>query len=225
MIKNEQTGEIRRFFKGQADFENLCSSEMDQMIQTLRLKKIRRNEWIFDQGEDFDRIYFLKKGHVRLFSMNEEGETGYLSFLTPKTMFPLQGVLTGKTYCYNAKAVGDVELYVMPIEEIRRIIIHNYAFTMTYMKRMEQIMYRSEKNLERKTSSNANQRVRQVIAGLNEDYAQIKGDKKQIPFKVFLKDLAVMSGTTTETAGTVVKEMKKRNEILYNKKIISFYNC
>jgi hypothetical protein len=64
--------------------------------------------------------------------------------------------------------------------------------------------------------------VRQVLDYLNEDYAQTHGTVKKVPFKIFLKDLAVLSATTSETAGSVIKAMKEEKKVLYNNKIISF---
>lgn len=90
------------------------------------------------------------------------------------------------------------------------------------MRRMEHHLHRSEKLLEKTTCSSAAQRVRQVLDYLNEDYAQTHGIVKKVPFKIFLKDLAVLSATTSETAGSVIKAMKEEKKVLYNNKIISF---
>lgn len=222
MIKGYFEHEIRSFFEEQSDFENLPVSELEKVIQAVRVKRIRKGQWIFDQEDDFDNIYFLRKGHIKLFSMNEEGEEGYLSFLTPKTMFPLRGLLNGSTYQYNAVALCDIEIYYMPAEEMRSIIIHNYAFAISFMQRMEDLVCYSESLLERTTSSSAGERVRQVIEGLGEEHAILENGQKTIPFRIYLKDLAILSGTTSETVGTVINKMKEDKKVSYNKKIISF---
>lgn len=222
MIKGYLKQEIRRFFEGQADFENLPVSEFNGLLESIKLKKVRKGQWIFDQEDGFENVFFLKEGHVKLFSMNEEGEEGYLSFVTPKSMFPVRGILDSKEYQYNAVALCDVELYYLPAEEMRRTIIHNYTFTISFMKRMEKMVCYSESLLERTTSSSAKQRVKQVLEGLVEEYGQRENGIRKIPFKIFLKDLATLSGTTSETAGTVINQMKKEKKVSYNKKIISF---
>jgi CRP-like cAMP-binding protein len=222
MTKGQLEREIYEFLEAQMDFANLPSSEINRLSKIMRKKKIRKGQWIFDQEDEFEYAFFVKKGHVKLFSMNPDGDTTSVAFLVPQAMFPLRGVLQGQKYCYNAVAMCNSEIYLLPIEELRKIIVHHYAFTMSFMKRMEQLIDRSEKLLERTTCSNATQRVRQVLDCLNEDYAQRCGNIKKVPFKIFLKDLAVLSATTSETAGTVIKEMKDEKKVLYNKKIISF---
>lgn len=87
---------------------------------------------------------------------------------------------------------------------------------------MERLVERTTSLIEQTTSSNATQRVCQVLSGLKAEYGQKRGTVRQIPFQILLKDLAVLSGTTTETVTTVVKQLQQQNKIRYNRKLISF---
>lgn len=222
MINNQLELEVKSFLEGQSDFANLPSSEITRLSQVIRKKKIRQGQWIFDQEDEFEYVFLMKEGHVKLFSMDLEGDMTSVSYIVPQMVFPLRRILQGRKYCYNAVAMCTSEVYILPIKEMRKIIVHHYAFTMAFMRRMEHHLHRSEKLLEKTTCSSAAQRVRQVLDYLNEDYAQTHGTVKKVPFKIFLKDLAVLSATTSETAGSVIKAMKEEKKVLYNNKIISF---
>ncbi|MEE6657623.1 Crp/Fnr family transcriptional regulator [Pediococcus acidilactici] len=222
MISPTIQTEIKKFYLAQPDFGNLPMQEIERLSEATRLKRVHRGQWLFDQGEEFSRGYFLKNGHVKVTAVNAEGDLTYLSFLTPQAFFPLRGILNGEEYCYNSIAITDLEVYIVPIAEIRRVIIHNYACLVSFTQRMEQLVERTTSLIEQTTSSNATQRVCQVLSGLKKEYGQRRGTVQQIPFQILLKDLAVLSGTTTETVTAVVKQLQQQNRLRYNRKIISF---
>lgn len=222
MISPTIQTELKKFYMAQPDFGNLPMQELDRLSEATRFKRVHRGQWIFDQGDELSNVYFLKEGHVKVTAMNAEGDLTYLSFLTPQAIFPLRGILNGEEYCYNSIAITDLEVYIVPVTEIRRVIIHNYACLVSFIQRMERLVERTTSLIEQTTSSNATQRVCQVLSGLKAEYGQKRGAVRQIPFQILLKDLAVLSGTTTETVTTVVKQLQQQNKIRYNRKLISF---
>ncbi len=206
----------------QPDFGNLPMQELDRLSEARVLNGCTGDNGFLIRGMSLVTCIFLKEGHVKVTAMNAEGDLTYLSFLTPQAIFPLRGILNGEEYCYNSIAITDLEVYIVPVTEIRRVIIHNYACLVSFIQRMERLIERTNSLIEQTTSSNATQRVCQVLSGLKAEYGQKRGTVRQIPFQILLKDLAVLSGTTTETVTTVVKQLQQQNKIRYNRKLISF---
>lgn len=114
MVNNQLELEVKSFLEGQSDFANLPSSEITRLSQVIRKKKIRQGQWIFDQEDEFEYVFLMKEGHVKLFSMNLEGDMTSVSYIVPQMVFPLRGILQGRKYCYNAVAMCTSEVYILP---------------------------------------------------------------------------------------------------------------
>jgi hypothetical protein len=84
MINNQLESEVKSFLEGQSDFANLPSSEITRLSQVIRKKKIRQGQWIFDQEDEFEYVFLMKEGHVKLFSMNLEGDMTSVSYIVPQ---------------------------------------------------------------------------------------------------------------------------------------------
>lgn len=89
-----------------------------ELIKThLSIKKLKRKQFLLQEGDVCRTIAFVEKGMLRSFSVDEDGTERIMQF-APEGWFiaDLYSFLTGEPATYNIEALEDAELAVMSKE-------------------------------------------------------------------------------------------------------------
>jgi CRP/FNR family transcriptional regulator, global nitrogen regulator len=86
-----------------------------------------RGKTIFFPGDPAERVYFLKKGAVKLSRVYEAGEEITVALLRENSVFGVLSLITGNRSdrFYHAVAFTPVELISTPIEQFERSLKEN----------------------------------------------------------------------------------------------------
>ena len=88
------------------------TSEEEEIIRTcLTPKKLRKRQYLLQEGDVCRSIAFVEKGALREYSVDENGNEQILQFATEGwTISDLYSFLTGEPATYNIDALEDSEL-------------------------------------------------------------------------------------------------------------------
>ncbi|GEP19164.1 Crp/Fnr family transcriptional regulator [Pediococcus argentinicus] len=211
-----------QFLKRQTECRKLNKSEFNRLVKEVRIKTVRAGQSLFDQMDDLNHLYCLMDGHIKIQSFDQHAEPTFLSYLTPGSIFPIRGLKSGSYHHYRAEAICTLKVIVLPVELMRGFVISNHQFTLAVLDRMELVLRSTEKMMKRTVTSCAKLRVEQSLQVIREKYADSENGQERIPFKITIKDLATISGTTRETTGLVLKDLKSDNRLKYQKKMMCF---
>ena len=90
-------------------------SRFDKMI-TVR-HKLRRNEALFQNGDDFAGLYAIRSGFFKTSTALEFGREQVTGFRMPGEILGLDGILNDHYSC-NAVALQDAEVCSLPLDRI-----------------------------------------------------------------------------------------------------------
>ncbi|WP_122646816.1 Crp/Fnr family transcriptional regulator [Enterococcus mediterraneensis] len=208
----------------QKDFEQLTDEEFKLLKGNVIFRSYKKGQILFDEGDARDRLYYVTNGLVRLERYDESATYYYYDYVSNNSVFPLGGIFHEKTYCHSAQAMTDIETFYFPAHIFEQVCQNNPKQLIYLTKKLNQIIEAHQLRLQTGLTSNAHDRVKQNLYILKKELGQKESKNTTvIPFPITLKELAVNSGTTRETAGQVIKKLKQSGCLDYDKKIFTFY--
>ena len=106
-------------------FSELEPDALTTLASKMRLRKFRRNQPIFDQGDPGDCLFIVSAGRVKLFI--ETGDGGQLTILHCGVgeCFGEMAVLDGQSRSASAEAMEPTEAWIVTRETFVDLIRHN----------------------------------------------------------------------------------------------------
>jgi CRP-like cAMP-binding protein len=102
----------------------LTEEEQELIKNYLTVKKIRKRQYLLQEGDVCKCVAFVEKGALRLYRINEDGSEHIVAFaLEGSFITDLYSFLTNEPSMYNIDAIEDSELVLItkgPSDELRR---------------------------------------------------------------------------------------------------------
>jgi len=91
------------------------TTEDEELIKNyLTLKKLRKKQYLLQEGDVCKSVAFVEKGALRLYRVNEDGSEHIVAFaLNGSFMTDLYSFLTNEPSIYNIDSIEDCELVVI----------------------------------------------------------------------------------------------------------------
>ena len=218
-MKTNQLYELR--FK--PVFANFTESEFNCLKNQLYLRSYKKGQVLFDEGDKREKLFYLKKGLVRIERYDKSASFLYIDYNNPDTLFPYGGMFSDDTYHYSAYAATDIELYYMPTELFEQQAMYNPEQLLFLYKKISIILKLQEKRIQYLAVSSATSRIINTLLYLMENLGRHISPKAiEIPFPITINEIADISGCSRETVGSVIKQLKEDQQLEYERKQFTF---
>ncbi len=108
------SGMYELFFQSFNNKVSLTTTERDTITQFLTPKKLRKKQYLLQEGDACKFIAFVEKGALREYSVDEKGSEHIIQFaLEGWTISDLYSFLTNEPSIYNIDALEDSELVLI----------------------------------------------------------------------------------------------------------------
>lgn len=147
--KNTKTGDVvdaeslRKF----GSLSSLTSAQLERLAAGMSIKKIRKKEKIFNEGDAANMAYLLVSGIVRISWVNQEGRRVLVSLLPAGEFFGLGSLFSQKRHPFHSDAFSDCTVGVFQPETLVDILMG--APFETHLRFMEVAMGRFWRMLTR----------------------------------------------------------------------------
>lgn len=216
--KSKAVPQYMQYLRQLSDFETLTDEEANLLMNNMSIKSFQKGQVLFDETDQRTRFYFLIEGVIRVERFDIDGDFGFFSYIKNDLGFPYRGLLSDKNYPYLARAMTDIQIVYFPMALVERILKQNILMATRAITEMSTILSATENQVQRMVTSSAHNRIVQAINILAE---QLGADFTQkhviIPYRVTIKELALVSGTTRETTGQVIKCLAKHDELIFER--------
>lgn len=102
------------FFRKFNEKVTLTQTEQDMIKDYLTPKKLRKKQYLLQEGDVCKTIAFVEKGALREYSLHESGSEHIVQFaLEGWTIADLYSFITGEPATYNIDALEDAELVLI----------------------------------------------------------------------------------------------------------------
>lgn len=207
-------------------FSQLEDTQFQALTRHLYEKKVHRGRCIFREADERRSLYILKKGMVRVERYDETANFCFLDFIKEDELFPYGGLFHDTHYHFDTYAVSDVEVYQISTSIFEKICRTNLQQMLFLLRKLSQTLEEQERRLQYCLNPSAVERIMKSLAYYKQTLGkEIAPNKVTIPYPLAIKEIALSSGTTRETVGQVMKQLKMKKEITYLGKIVTFYDA
>ena len=185
-------------------------------------REFKKNDTIYEEGEQPQSIYIIEEGVVGLFLISETGKETFLRIFGHGSILGHRSYFAGEAYHATAICLTDCHFKCITKTDFNHIVSRNNELLMNILRLMSQDLGFAEQRLAGLQDKSAPRRICESLL-----YLKIKGDG-QIWTR---KQIAEYSGTTTETVArvmtkleklSIIQKVKRDYQIIDQEKLLSY---
>jgi CRP/FNR family transcriptional regulator len=182
---------------------------------------ISKKKDILYPDEEIKDIYYIKKGFVRSYSINQDGSEITLNIYKPGSFFPLTLAVSGKKNPNYFQTMTNVILHKAKFVDVWNFVSGDINLLSDLVKRLssgiEGFMIRTQFLLR----SSADEKIASNLSLLTKRFGtKSKSGSIKIELPLTHQDIADMSGLSRETTSIILKKLEKANILYKNGKNI-----
>ena len=196
----------------------LDSRDKSQLLAIAELRDIPKFSPIYSPGSSTDKIFFLLRGMVKIAIHSDQGREAIKFIIDGPRMFGEQG-LTGASYRddFAVTMIDGAQVLEIEVSDFKTMMLKNHLLAKDVITFLGNKVREIEKRLESQVFKNARDRIVDFIR----ESACKRG--KKVGYDWFLKrnltqqEIANYTGTSRQTVTEVFNELKKANQISFNR--------
>lgn len=170
---------------------------------------------IFGLGDIGDQVYLIMSGHVRLFSLHEDGKEVTLAILGPGDIFGELSLFGEKKRTRYAETIDEAVICTAPTAEFIKIMADLPAVGKEIMAIVTRRVVQAEMQIDNLAYTSVRGRLISVLLRLALSFGeQVEGGTK-ISVRLTRQDLATFAGTSRETCSIVLQRLAREGVIQF----------
>lgn len=206
-------------------FRVLSFSQIRQLCIITGFKKAAKGEIIYFSASDVPRIFLLKKGNIKIVSVDEAGNETIRDIIRKGDLFGELELDADKNANEYAKVLTDeVSICSFLMSDFEDLLLRNPNLALSYTKFVGLRMKRIRNNYSNLVSKDARSRLYQFL----KDWAEREGKKdgNSVTLENYLTqtDIGQIICTSRQTIAQLIGEMENTGLLQYNRKEITIPN-
>ena len=202
-------------------FWTLSMSQIKQLCIIVGFKKAKKGDVIYFSSSDVPRIFLLKKGNIKIVSIDEEGNETIKEILKKGDLFGELSLEQDSEVNEYAKALTDeVSICSFLLSDFEDLLVRNRSLALSYTKFVGLKMKRFKNNYSNLVTKDAKTRLVTFLKDWAEKEGKQEGNKVVIENYLTQNDIAQIICTSRQTATLLLNELEEKNLIYYNRKEI-----
>jgi CRP/FNR family transcriptional regulator, dissimilatory nitrate respiration regulator len=128
-------------------FAGLTGGQLEELAAIVEPRTLPAGLQIFAQGEPADAFYLLTGGRVKVFKELRDGRTATIRHVAPGETFG-ESVLFHETYPSSTAAMDDSEVYRIPADAFRALILHEPELGLHLLGSMARLLVMLNRRVE-----------------------------------------------------------------------------
>lgn len=196
--------------------KKLTVESIKALFNRVNTRRYSKNQIICYQGDKPQHVFFVLKGHIKLYDIDDDGNEKILHIVGPQNIFPMLYAF-GVNPDINAfyATIDDVEVMTIPLQDFHRAIETDIKFSNTlttwFLTEVEQLVFRI--NSFEKTDSRV--KIMHALKYLSSNYGQAVEGWHRLDFATTQQFLADFTGLTRETVSTIMNELEKNKAVRF----------
>ncbi len=205
---------LNRFSNLKPDY-NLQQDGLDQFLTDARqagnlqslsadrkAHAVRKKQYVYSEGDEPTRLYFLKSGKVKTVRSNADGKEFITGIYNAGDFFGYMALLDKSEYADSAVTLDDSELVYIPEVDFRQLLLASPAVSGQFIKLLAGRVAERETQLLVMAYSSLRRRVADTLLRLHDG-------QPDAVIQLSRDDLAAMIGTATESLIRTLSEFKQ----------------
>ena len=195
---------------------------LHQLPQDRKIRKYKRKDAIFYEGETPSNLYFVVSGKVKSWRMNDDGKELITGLYGPGDFLGYLALLTEAPHIENASALDDTSLAIIPKDDFLQLIQRDRDVAYRFIRMLADNVQEMEEKLLSLAYSSVRARVAEALLQLRARYQT--GTSESFSIQISRDDLAGMVGTATESLIRTLSEFKQEHLIEVSGREITILN-
>jgi CRP-like cAMP-binding protein len=188
-------------------FGGLAMEDLAQIAQAARLRRVRRKETVFHEGDTADRFYFVVDGRIKIVKRGRLGKEQILNMIPPGESFAEAAMFAGGRFPASAEAVTDSELIYFPRNDFTSILKKNPELPMRMLASLSRFCRHFLNLLEDLSLKSAPARVADYFLARFHNKMLRPGDSFDLG--ISKGELASQLGIANETLSRTLRKLKE----------------
>ncbi len=201
-------------------FSGFNAEEKEEFNKITNLRKYKKDEIIFFEGEPGNMLFIIDKGRVKLVKMTKNGDEQILNIFKSGEIFAEVVIFDDDNYPATAIAVEDSSLYVVNKADFEKLLLSYPNMTLKILKVMSSRLRRAQKNIRDLGLKNSTNRMAGILTNLGDKYGVDKEGKIKISISLTQQELASMIGTSRETVSRILSKFEDEGLVTTSRKKI-----
>lgn len=202
-------------------FRVLSFSQIRQLCIITGFKKAAKGEIIYFSDSDVPRIFLLKRGNIKIVSVDADGNETIREIIRKGDLFgelELQSDSASREY---AKVLTDeVSICSFLLSDFEDLLLRHPNLALSYTKFVGLKMKRIRNNYSNLVSKDAKSRLRQFFRDWAEREGVRQGNATVLENYLTQNDIAQVICTSRQTAAQLLSEMEAAGLLEYNRREI-----
>ncbi|MBC7919869.1 MAG: response regulator [Ferruginibacter sp.] len=167
-----------------------------------KLHAVRKKQYVYLEGDEPSRLYFLQSGKVKTVRTNADGKQLITGLYNPGDFFGYFALLENSDYGDSAVTLEDAELVYIPKDDFQRLLLASPAVSGQFVKLLAGRVGEREAQLLGMAYNSLRRRVADTLLRLH-------GQPPDGLIQLSRDDLANLIGTATESLIRTLSEFKQ----------------
>lgn len=196
--------------KNMSLFKDLKEEDLKNIERFFIVKKYKKGDYIFYEGDKEPGIYFVIDGIIKLIKETNEGKTVILRLATKGESFGWLVMKENKPInTYTAQALIDSTVLYISNQDFLKLLLMHPSLAVRITCELTKNILEAYERLKSLAVEKVEGRIATLILELVDKIGKKEGDNVVIHAPITRQDIAEMAGTTVETAIRVISRWKK----------------
>ncbi|RYF87526.1 MAG: response regulator [Chitinophagaceae bacterium] len=190
--------QISAGLKGVDDLITMVSGEkaLADFIEGRHFDVYRKKQRIYNEGNHPVRLYYVQKGKVKVYKMNDDGKELIICVANEGDFFGYTAMFENSVYKENAEALEDAEVVGLPRNEFEELIHANPEVTKKFVRLLASDVTDKEEQLIRIAYNSLRKKVSDALLSIHKKY---KRSSEPVVINLSRENMAAIAGTATES--------------------------
>jgi CRP/FNR family transcriptional regulator len=202
-------------------FWTLSMSQIKQLCIITGFKKAKKGDIIYFSSSDVPRVFLLKKGNIKIVSVDEDGNETIKDIIEKGDLFGELTLENDRNSNEYAKALtDDVAICSFLLSDFEDLLLRNPSLALSYTKFVGLKLKRIKNNYANLVSKDAKTRLLTFIKDWAERDGKKDGNRVTIQNYLTQNDIAQIICTSRQTATVLLNELVENGLMHYGRKEI-----
>ncbi len=199
--------------EGVNDFLNQArvNGKIDITKGDREVHSYKKKQMVYTHGHRPSYLYFVVKGKVKLFRMNDDGKELIISIHKDGDFMGYTALLEETPYADNAEAMEDSEVMMIPKADFYALLNTDAQVAKSFIKLLSHNLAEREEALLNLAYNSLRKRVAVGLLQVYDKFKKAPGDKPKL--EIPREDLAQVVGTATESLIRTLSDFKNEKLI------------
>lgn len=186
---------------------------------------IKKGTVLFNEGEPLNKIYFIKKGFVKLYRLSNGGRETTIYLYGPGQILGVRA-LTSEDECarHFAEAITDLEISIMTRKEYLETLSSHPEYLIDLLHVFIDRLNYTEMKLEGFIITDSSARVAYFLLDIAKRFCTGKTQNFELPLKLTHQRIAEFVGSVRETVTLTLNKLEKEGILKDNRGKITILN-